>query len=411
MPKNLWEYIKKCKTDCKNKGDAITTEYTDFFNDKDMVEKMLDATCGGIGFTEKQYTEIVPEKKYRGWASAGAYNYIKLPGTLPIEDGATYCINFDGKQWEIAADVNEKYGMANIGLWKENHMAVTCNTNTGTTQFLTIAAGNSHTISISKVTEIVHPIEHKYLNSTHYSEFEEVTLLDETVTTAEFNEYKQAYGYATDAVVGIVPETAYTVVLNGTVYECKCGVLDGESFIGNAFMFLGDGTEDTGEPFCIACGLIVTGTNGYTIKIIAHEEKVTTIPEKYLPNTPTCLNVDIICYDSLTSGSIEFFHEGGNGKTGDWISYEEIKAALDAGKQVKARILRDNHPIICEEDYGGHPESHYLSGVMKYSEIHYAYIPYLNDDPVEFLYCQNPNSTSVMYLYYPNGNAEIYQDG
>ena len=88
-----------------------------------------------------------------------------------------------------------------------------------------------------------------------------------------------------------------------------------------------------------------------------------------------------------------------------------IAIAIVLSLSVLFSRLRDNHPIICEEDYEGHSKNHYLSGVMKYSEIHYAYIPYLNDDPAEFLYCQNPNSTSVMYLYYSNGNAEIYQDG
>lgn len=144
-------------------------------------------------------------------------------------------------------------------------------------------------------------------NRTHYSEPKTVVFLDETTVAFEGGE-----GVVTGAAALSMGAT-YTVTWNGTDYLCSPFSFEGIPAIGNTLHTWGN---DSGQPFIIAYmeGVLAVfpmdeTISSATIKIIECVERVTPLPEKFLPESvrPVVLQ---LTYEEWNNGKITQSFDG-----------------------------------------------------------------------------------------------------
>ena len=144
-------------------------------------------------------------------------------------------------------------------------------------------------ILVKAVDEEGKPTEWEAVDRTHYSEWEQGTLLEEI--TGEVDENGAFFAPYTPLAGG----EEYTVVWNGVEYKCSCveiveGGISG-FVVGN--LGLMTGTGDTGEPFIISCipsheilqVMPLDGSATVTVSIAGLKEMVHPLPKKYYPES------------------------------------------------------------------------------------------------------------------------------
>lgn len=112
-----------------------------------------------------------------------------------------------------------------------------------------------------------------------------------TVTTVFDDNIGVTYAQLTNTPKLTVGQ-AYTVIFNGTSYECIGRQFGGHTLLGNGTIY-GDGLEGNGEPFCINSWdnseiYLIAAEGEYTISILADEVIVHKLDNKYL-DLPTNL--------------------------------------------------------------------------------------------------------------------------
>ena len=128
-------------------------------------------------------------------------------------------------------------------------------------------------------------------NRPFYSEISEVTLLDGTFDFVEAQ--PGLYFYSQDSSLTFEEGKTYTVIFDGTSYNCTCYIINGATAVlGNASLFDPSISGGNNEPFLMIAndpGPLVIGTNltsdSHTVKITGPEEVVKKkLDAKYLPD-------------------------------------------------------------------------------------------------------------------------------
>ena len=116
----------------------------------------------------------------------------------------------------------------------------------------------------------------------------ETVLVEES--TVEFVEQNGMYGAEFPSTFSAAVGETYKVSWDGSVYECTCGDLEGELFLGN--LSIPGAGSDTGEPFVMGVSngqgiFVVTADTSasHTFSISGLVQEVVKIDEKYLPDT------------------------------------------------------------------------------------------------------------------------------
>ena len=119
-------------------------------------------------------------------------------------------------------------------------------------------------------------------NRTHYKTYEVTTFIDDEAFPFEY--FGMGFGTLPVELEFKVGET-YTVVWEGTTYECVCKE-DDAKYVGN-FSILKYTAENTGEPFLITPLAVTTKAAGtsHSIKATGPLAVYHKIDEKYLPNS------------------------------------------------------------------------------------------------------------------------------
>ena len=188
---------------------------------------------------------------------------------------------------------------------------------------------------------------------------ETVLVEESTVSFIEHNGlYMTEFTSTFEATVG---ET-YKVYWDGTAYECTCGDIEGNLYIGNQSI-RGIGS-DTGEPFFMGVyngsGMLIATTdtsashtfsiNGFTQEVVKIDEKylptiptdkLPTIPTDKLPTIPTIEFATSNILDSIANSTQPFF-------TVSNLSYSEIYSIVEKGIfQIKDSLGYCYSPIRC----------------------------------------------------------------
>ena len=161
--------------------------------------------------------------------------------------------------------------------------------NDDTDTSFTHAKAGVYTVNIIEVVEKTTAIPSEMLPEGYpYWEVKEKVLVEETnVTTSDTGNGIFAQN---PFAIFLQSGQKYTVIWDGTPYECLCKDVGGAggAYIGNGSLA---GMEaDTGEPFFVGISgngsFVYTATAGtYTVSIVTIEETLVTIDEKYLPDT------------------------------------------------------------------------------------------------------------------------------
>lgn len=193
---------------------------------------------------------------------------------------------------------------------------------------------------------------------------ETVLVEESTISFTEHNGlYMTEFPSTFEATVG---ET-YKVYWDGTAYECTCGDIGGNLYIGNQSI-RGIGS-DTGEPFFMGVyngsGILISTTdtsashtfsiNGFTQEVVKIDEKyLPTIPTDKLPTIPTdklptipTIEVTSSISESIANNMQPFFNVSN-------LSYSEIYSIVEKGIfQIKDSLGNYYRPIRCSINSSG----------------------------------------------------------
>lgn len=132
------------------------------------------------------------------------------------------------------------------------------------------------------------------------------TLMEEQQVAFILNEQEGAYMTQITNAFEIVDGQTYTVVWDGTEYECIGIVFESQSALGN--LSIAGAGDDTGEPFIYvyrrAVGMFVTldTAASHTISVKTAEEIVTPMAAEFLPS-----EINELIMNSSTTGSTKKF--------------------------------------------------------------------------------------------------------
>lgn len=276
---------------------------------------------------------------------------------LPIENGVTYIVNWNGTKTEHVAQIVDVDGIPCVAIG--NYQLLMGTGDTGE-PFLVLAlpaeyitqigfgsviysldGSTSATFSISTINDgtVVHHLDPIYIKDMYYTEqveglgdFLPETVLDKTQTEIT-------------SKIGLVNGNTYTVVWNGVEYECVAQEIVMNKIImtvvGDIYTATGGGagTAATGEPFCVAeypdliaadAGFYVvaialgdTTNNTITIKGTTIVENVHTIDSKYMDTSVPVINTTEVGQTVVVKAVDK------NGKPTEWETVD-ITAKIDA---------------------------------------------------------------------------------
>ena len=167
------------------------------------------------------------------------------------------------------------------------------------------------TFSVSKLTEVVHKLDEKYLpdnainvqpdwnqsdenaadyvkNRTHWSKTTIGEVLPETTVNGESGWASGTGMVSIQYPVSFILGETYTVNWNGVEYQCVAYELAGLPAIGNGSMM---GGSDTGEPFLIGADdtecmvFVLDDSTSVTISIMGEIEEIHKLDEKFIPDS------------------------------------------------------------------------------------------------------------------------------
>lgn len=164
----------------------------------------------------------------------------------------------------------------------------------------------------------------------------------------------------------IIEGQKYTVIYNGTEYECTARNYDGYLMLGNNAVYEYDNgiNTDTGEPFAIEWGSRGTDLDGYgysnvdtqhIIKIVIDGEKVHKLDEKYLPDLSQYAKADDI-YNAMDQVYSDIDNLSNNVYTKDEVySKDELAAVATTGswEDLENRPFYSKATLIGEETISG----------------------------------------------------------
>lgn len=217
------------------------------------------------------------------------------PGAVLLGEGSNFGFPSTGEPFMIAGvKENGAYGLIAVPL-------------DGTTEL---------TLSIYQSGEIVHKLDNKYLDLDWLPVMEKVeaTILPIGEVNCSESNGMGYYRYMSNSNLSLVGGRKYTVLWDGTSYDCACTAQYNESMVldfyllGNNLLTDSNGV-DTGEPFCfysVPAGPMVqihaTAQGVHITEIIENDEMPNKLPEAYFPES-----VDGIIIRSSTADSTKKF--------------------------------------------------------------------------------------------------------
>lgn len=174
------------------------------------------------------------------------------------------------------------------------------------------AGTETHTLSLTVLREIVHPIDPKYLPQGGVGYSEEV---EEVLVSEQKIDFGSPYpngtwggGSSEIANLSLPVGEPLVVTFDGVKYEV---IAPNAYTLGNASLC--DAGEDTGEPFCVYMGFARAKTSGvHSIKITKVQEAVHKLDAKYLPDAPAVSwnNLTDKPFYKITNGEKVYVVEG-----------------------------------------------------------------------------------------------------
>lgn len=296
------------KEDAQTKYNTITEAKADW-NQND--ENAIDYVKNRTHWVENGGVVILPECQPPYDENEGAF---VIPGSVPLESGktVTLTVNWNGTDYEcktywMSMDAeNDTVICGNsavmLEMWgitaEENEcpFIIGAMPGMGMCMFLPLDGSTELTVSIYQGGgEVIHHLDPKYIKDMYHVEQAPVTGLAETTYENVSSPIQM------QTVLPITVGATYTVMWNGTLYECTASSgVNGIKYLGNGAIY--GVSENTGEPFFIITSdsdnvSIIIFNDGSTTVTLSYEgvvNKIHTIDPKYIPENILPHNTNLV---------------------------------------------------------------------------------------------------------------------
>lgn len=357
---------------------------------------------------------------------------LEVENRIALVAGQEYCVVWNGKEYRAVCGA-DSLGIAQLTITTEDGTVTFQNWASGYYVKCSYDCGGTATVAIKHCYEVTHRIEPTLLPDGYpYKETVEKAVLD-NVALESADGYKMAYGITaygdlseSDSVTVAAVEDMLsfeniTVIFDGTEHHYTVAdaehfkaYVDGSTieigiFVGNRWLqgksegasdeiLTESGVTDTGEPFCLMLPYL-SGKEGtvyaedgenHTITVKLWNEVTHTMAEEFLPESVKGGGGAEVLTVTFSGANVA------NTNAVPDVTFDELKAAYDAGKIIKARYVNTTDNNIYELAtlgyQGQYDQFHFLIGYYDASGygtyVLQAYIYKSDNSIVCYMCCQ-----------------------